>query len=225
MIRSATLALALGLPLCPHEVWIEPVLLIHFGDPGKLLTPYKPERILGLLARGAEGQQVPVTPLAIGDTGVIVRPGAAAPALVAVRWESGYRLNKDGKWQQVSAAEALAAGGFRHSQFHAKSILAWHASFSQPVGEPAEVVPLRDPLATGAGALAVQVLADGRPVAGAMWSDDHDPAAGTRTSDADGRLELPLAAGPGTQVFRLKLVTPEGGGELHRYPVLSFTRR
>jgi hypothetical protein len=207
-------------PSYAHEVWVDRVLLVHFGDVGERLDPIVPANLSRLVTLGADGAAVAAKLLPIGEVGAVVLPAGAEPALVAVAWDAGYRVKQGEKWVKAPAAEATAATGFRHTVFHSKTIFAWHPRFAQPVGHPLELVPLSDPLSSKVGGtLALRVVADGKPVAGAVIALDEPEV--SLTSDADGLITVPLAKA-GLHLLRARIAGTEGAGELNQLAVLAF---
>ena len=69
----------------------------------------------------------------------------------------------------------------------AKTVLAWNASVFKPVGQTLEIVPLAAP---AAGVLPVQVLWEGKPLAGAKIVRPHDAKAAAVETDADGKAAI-----------------------------------
>ena len=115
-----------------HDLWIDRALLVHFGDVGERLDPIVPAKLSGLVAFGADGTAVAAKILPIGEVGAVVLPEKTEPAAVGVVWDAGYRVKNGEKWAKATAEEAIAAGSFRHTVFHSKTILAWNARFAQP---------------------------------------------------------------------------------------------
>lgn len=207
-------------PAYAHDLWIDRALLVHFGDVGERLDPVDPANLSGFVAFGADGKVAAARLLPIGEVGAVVLPEAGEPAAVGVVWDAGYRVKKGEKWAKATVEEAKAAGTFRHTVFHSKTILAWNPRFAEPFGLPLELVPQGDPLAVKAGGtLKLIALVDGKPAAGVVLALDQPEV--SLTSDADGVLTVPIAKA-GLQLLSARLVGKEGNGDLSRVAVLAF---
>lgn len=203
-----------------HDLWIDRALLVHFGDVGERLDPIVPANLSGLVAFGADGAVVVAKLLPIGEVGAVVLSEKSEPAAIGVVWDAGYRVKDGEKWKKATADEAKAAGTFRHTMFHSKTILAWNARFAEPFGLPFELVPLSDPLAVKAGGtVKLRAIADGKPIAGVVLGLDEPEV--SLTSDADGVITVPIAKA-GLHLLSARLLGKEGTGDFTRVAVLAF---
>jgi uncharacterized GH25 family protein len=193
-------------PLAPHDFWIEPST--YRPAPGSVVT---------LSLRVGEqfaGDPVPrsaqlIERFVMRDREVIGRENADPAGLV--RFERGgyvvYRSKPQpleiprAKFEQFLSEEGLppAKTTEPHREvFHryAKALLGRTTDFAQPVGSRLELVPLSDPLASTP--LRVQVLFEGKPLAGALVTAMHrdDPSKRlTARTPARGTVTLPLTSG------------------------------
>jgi nickel transport protein len=207
-------------PAYAHDLWIDRALLVHFGDVGERLDPVNPANLSGFVAFGADGKAAAARLLPIGEVGAVVLAEAGEPAAVGVVWDAGYRVKKGEKWAKATAEEAKAAGTFRHSVFHAKTIFTWNARFAEPFGLPLELVPHNDPTAVRAGGtLTLTALVDGKPAAGVVLTLDQPEV--SLTSDAAGLITVPIAKA-GLHLLSARLVGKEGDGDLSCVAVLAF---
>lgn len=203
-----------------HDLWIDRALLVHFGDAGERLDPIVPANLSQLIAFGADGAGVAAKLLPIGEVGAVVLSEKSEPAAVGVVWDAGYRVKNGEKWAKATADEAKAAGTFRHTVFHSKTILSWNARFAESFGLPFELVPQSDPLTVKAGGtLKLKALVDGKPVAGVTLAL-HDSEV-SLTSDTDGIITVPIAKA-GLQLLSARLLGKEGSGDFTRVAVLAF---
>lgn len=207
-------------PAYAHDLWIDRALLVHFGDVGERLDPINPANLSGFVAFAADGKPAAAKLLPIGEVGAVVLSKAADPAAVGVVWDAGYRVKDGEKWKKTTADEAKAAGTFRHTVFHSKTILAWNPRFAEAFGLPFELVPSSDPFAVKAGGtLVLKALADGKPVAGVTLALDEPEV--SLISDANGLISVPIAKA-GLHLLSARLLGKEGTGDLTCVAVLAF---
>lgn len=91
-------------------------------------------------------------------------------------------------------------------------------NFSKPLGYKIEIIPLSNPYSLISGQpLAIQVLFDGKPLAGASvmatydtYSTDHDVYAVHAETDVEGKTEI-LIEKPGVWMIRTNHMLPEKG--------------
>lgn len=205
---AATLSLA---PALAHDVWVDRVYLVHFGDPGEKLDAFDPAKVTTARAVDASGVEIPVTLLKLAEAGVLVQPQGAAPAAISITWDGGYRVKKGEKWETTTKAEAEAAGTFRRTVISAERLFAWSSALAKPRGAGLELTADADPAAVKAGAtLAVRAWRDGKPAAGLAVTvgEDHKT---TFTSDAEGRIAVPLGAG--LQIIKSRVSETTAGAE------------
>lgn len=189
---TATLSLA---PALAHDVWVDRVYLVHFGDPGEKLDAFDPAKVTKARAVDSGGAEIPVTLLKLAEAGMLVQPQGAEPAAISVTWDGGYRIKKGEKWEAATQAEAEAAGTFRRTVISADRLFAWSSALAKPRDAGLQLTADVDPAAVKAGAtFAVRAWRDGRPAAGLAVTvgEDHKT---TFTSDAEGRVAVPLGAG------------------------------
>jgi len=193
MLMSTALAGAVH----AHDAWVEPLgeaHAIYFGHIDQR-TAFPPEKVRSVTARDAAGQPL-VTRLSPLPEGMRVDV-TGQPALFAVHYDNGH-WTKDpvsGKSVNQARTEVPGATGGSHAIKYGKTVLRWSAATSQPQGQRLEVVPLAQAMPAAGTALAVQVLWQGTPLAGARIVRMHaekDPAI---VADAQGRAEVPVIAG------------------------------
>lgn len=213
-------ALAVCLAASPfaraHDVWLEPdandfVVSVGHHDDGHMhahehghghngdeLMTYDPDRILA--ARCRRGAQTRRPAL---SSAYPVR--LTGPCDTAAVWTSSGYWSKTPYGTKPLAKDQTEAIRSWRAFYNAKRVLAWRG---QPFGMGLELVAQDDPLALGRNeTLALRVLFDGEPVAGATVN--HQGEAIGR-SDADGVVELTLH-GPGTHRIVARVERPADG--------------
>lgn len=209
-------------PVAAHETWAERVILIHYGEPGGPLDPYKPEQIAELAAIAGDGSALAVTARPVGGAAVAVASPQGDPAAVFYTMRLGHYAITGEEWKPATAEEAAAAAKSWTGSFTATSILAWHPDLARHRGRGIELVPLVDPDAVAEGRpLPVRAYRDGRPAAGVQVHQGEGVPA--LRSDAAGDLAVPLRSGH--QVIIGSFDEVAGGRTTGHIAVLSFTRR
>lgn len=222
LLASSLCITALSLaPAFAHDVWVDRVYLVHFGDPGEKLDAFDPAKVTAARAVAADGSEIPVTLLKLAEAGVLVQPQGAEPAVIAVTWDGGYRIKKGEKWEAATKAEAEASPAWRSTVIGATRLFAWNQATAKPAGKGLELVAEADPAAVKPGAtLAVRALRDGKPLPGfaVTVGEDHKT---TFTSDAEGRIAVPL--GSGLQIIKGRVSETSGAGERIQVASLAVT--
>jgi len=177
-----------------HGIWVEKrrdnleVVYAH----GAQDDAYKTEKFHGAWGYDKDGKSVPVKVQRL-DAHVRLLPTRAPATLLAVLDNGHFSQDPDGRWHNLRRAEVPGA---------TQSMRIWKYSLSimQPGAQLPELTPLRlvivpqaDPVTLKAGdTLPVQVLFDGKPVAGVKLVEDYrnmDHQASYQT-DAEGRAQV-----------------------------------
>lgn len=180
-----------------HDAWVEPLgdaYALYFGHTDQR-TAFPPEKVRSVAARDAAGQTL-VTRLSPLADGMRV-DAAGQPALFVVHYDNGH-WTKDpvsGKSVNQARTEVPGATGGSHAIKYGKSVMSWSAIAAQPQGQRLEIVPLASAMPPAGGALPVQVLWQGAPLAGARIVRMHAEKEPAIVADAQGRAEVPLIAG------------------------------
>jgi nickel transport protein len=180
-----------------HDVWIAPLAdgwALRFGhadDTG----PVDTTRLRQLAALDRRGQALKVQP--VDDQGATrLQVEGGTPVLLTVHLDNGWwsRVAEGSRPQNVAMNQLPAAVSGVHSLKYGKTVLQWTGLATRPQGHALEIVPLQpDPPRAGA-ALQVQVLHEGRPLAGARvkrGENDPEPLA----TDGAGRASLTVGTG------------------------------
>lgn len=189
-IRSilAITALALGMGAAQaHNVWLVPdaqgAYLVQFGGHEGKLESFDSSKLKAVTAYDRRGRKIDVATQAATD-GVRVKP-AREPALLAAEFDNGFFSKAEGSpmVNQPMDQNPGATSGVHAMKFH-KTVLQWGLIARKELGQAFEIVGTesRDPQA--GKPMKVQVLKDGKPVAGVRLSigEDGTPV----TSGADG---------------------------------------
>jgi nickel transport protein len=231
IVAAATLALQ-ALPAQAHGIWFAQRadrLALVYGDGAEDLDAVKRlPKISAVGGLGADGRPVAVTLEPEGRMPFVNL--AAKPAIVTATMNNGlWSKAADGQWHGKGKDEvpgatisgrfmkyathlvALPAGGTPPVAGMALQIVAAGAAFPRHKGDP----------------LTVQVLFDGKPLAGAkVWQDVvTDPDAAPLVADRDGRVTLPVR-NQGLNVVKAEHESaPVDAGKAsmtHHFATLSF---
>lgn len=179
-----------------HGVWLEMQhgqLAVVYGHGGEE-DAYDPAKLTSIAVCPMGTGCAPAATIAHETHVTLPMPEAAS--VITAAFDNGY-WSKDaaGEWQNTSMDLVLGAteGGqyLKHSIYLSGAIAGGHKA----MGLPVEIVPLADPFAMKAGdLLPVQVLMNGKPLAGAEITADYVNAvdAAPILADADGKAMVPL---------------------------------
>jgi len=181
-----------------HDAWIaiEPggpaVQFGHVGEPEAVDAT----KIRELDALDAEGRALTLARAPVERAVRLMVDGE--PALLALAYDNGYWSRSPGASASVNQprTEVPGAESSAHVVKYGKTIVKWSAIVSRPLGQALEIVPLADRAPVAGERLAVRVLWQGQPLAGARVLY-HDANARTPVVQADeaGRADLPLSKG------------------------------
>lgn len=197
-----------------HDLWIEPeaggyrVLYGHHprvSHEGARELPYAADTVKSVVCLDAAGARRPAT---VGSSSPVRIEGDCA--VLYVLTSSGYWTKTTAGTRNLRKTEAASPLAAWQSFESVKHLAAWGSAAAGPVGAPLEIVPEQDPLALRDGdKLGVRVLADGKPVAGAVVSYDGKTRGET---GPDGRVNVRVRHG-GLQLIQAAVRTPHPGPE------------
>ena len=224
--------LLLAAPLCgppavsAHDLWIEPlpggydILYGHHpqaSHEGARQVPYRAEAVKSVVCLDVAGARRP----AKADSRSPVRVMGDC-AVLYVLTSSGYWTKTTAGTKNLKKTEAVSPLSAWQSFESVKHLSTWGPAASEPIGAPLELVPTQDPLRLRDGdKLAVRVLADGKPVAGAVVRYAGKPRGET---GADGSVNVRVRHG-GLQLIQASVRTPHAGpdaDEVVHTTALSF---
>ena len=210
------LLVAVALVLLPravraHDFWLEPAAdgyVLRYGHRGAESLPIDPAKVKSIRCVEGTGAARDVRGEAIFEP-TAVKVGGRCGAISAFHDGGFTTLTPDGekplpRTQVPDAVKAWASRGF------AKWVDARAPEAQAPIGDELEIVPVTALAKARAGdKVAIRVLLQGKPVAGAVVAVDHRPIGET---DSEGVTRLRLR-GAGVQSIaaslRRPLATPE----------------
>jgi len=197
-----------------HDLWVEPlpggydILYGHHpqaSHEGARQVPYPAEAVKSVVCLDVAGARRP----AKADSRSPVRVTGDC-AVLYVLTSSGYWTKTPAGTKNVKKTVAMSPLSGWQSFESVKHLGTWGQAASEPIGSPLELVPTQDPLRLRDGdKLAVRVLADGKPVAGAVVTYDGKARGET---GADGTLNVRVRHG-GAQLVQATIRTPHAGPE------------
>jgi nickel transport protein len=197
-----------------HDLWIEPeaggyrVLYGHHpqvSHEGAREIPYVGDVVKSIVCLDAGGGRR----LAKVWAGSPVRLEGDC-AVLYVLTSSGYWTKTTAGTKNVRKTEAASPLNAWQSFESVKHVTVWGPGAASPIGAPLEIVPAQDPLSLRDGdKLGVRVLADGKPVAGAVVTYDGKARGET---GSDGTVNVRVRHG-GLQLIQAAVRTPHAGPE------------
>lgn len=197
-----------------HDLWVEPesggYRLLYGHHPqvsheGSRQIPYTPAVVKSVICLDPAGERRPAM---AGSSSPVKVEGDCA--VLYVLTSSGYWTKTPAGTKNVRKAEVVTPLGSWQSFESVKHVAQWGAGGGKPLGTALEIVPTDNPLALNDGdKLGVRVLADGRPVAGAVVTYDGKPRGET---GPDGTVNIRVKHG-GLQLIQASTRTPHAGPE------------
>lgn len=195
------LFLALGIaalaamPAQAHDAWNEARgagYAVVFGHDGKL-EEYAPAKVKELVAVDAAG-----APLKLAQTaapGGVTFTVAGKPALVTLTYDNGFWTRTTEGQKNQPKNEVAGALSASHAVKFGKTVYAWGPAATRPRGQDLEIVPLGASAPVAGKPVEVQVLWQGKPLAGATVTRVVGGPEVSAQSDAAGKAALPALAG------------------------------
>lgn len=166
-----------------HDMWLEKqgnVVKLNYGHPGAT-DPYPLERISAMSGYTDNQWKVPLQPLPV--EGEAFAYATDNYPLLTVEFDNWYWYHSDEEgWQQFRTPQTDFKGTIIEegaSYKLSKEIVYWRPFLSQPIGQRAEIVPLKDPTSLKEGdLLPIQLYLEGTlmPAADSRTSLTSDPA-------------------------------------------------
>lgn len=195
---SALVTGILAMPAMAHDVWVEARdggFTVLYGH-GTELEAYDPLKVKTLTALDAQGRSLPVSRRpATGPASVMVAIDGK-PALSTLYFDDGFWTKTEAGWKNLPKNAVQGAVLQSASYVQAgKTVYAWLPLVTQPQGLPLEIVPLRAQAPTAGSQVQVQVLWEGRPLAGAKIALPGPDKPAPAVTDAQGRASIPVVGG------------------------------
>ena len=174
-----------------HTVWLEPIgaavgeYRVVFGGHAGKVEPYKPEKLKTVEALDASGRKLSVK-RSSGGEGVRLHVDGA-PALIAMHFDNGiHTRTAEGPSVEKPMNEVPGATRATYAVKYHKTIVEWQPRVTRPLGQPFEVVPLDAAVPRAGEPVRVQVLRDGKPLAGVKLGRGEEGTASDPVTDAQG---------------------------------------
>lgn len=199
-VLPALAAAALLLPALghAHDAWVDPGpkgYAVVFGHENEH-TDFDPAKVKAITALDAQGRPLPVQQQP-ADKAVRVS-AQGQPALWVLHFDNGFwsRAPGSAESKNLPRNEVPGATSGSHAVKFGKTVVAWSPVVGRPQNHRLEIVPLATTQPAAGQSLPVQVLWEGRPLAGARLVRAGAPK-GTPPieADTDGKAQVPVVAG------------------------------
>lgn len=178
-----------------HDAWVEAgggAWVVRYGH-GDKLESYAPAKVRALAAIDARGAALPVARQAGGEA--VRATVAGRPALLTLSFDNGVWTKTTEGSKNLPKSEVPGAISATHAVKYGKTVVAWSAAVTRPQGQPLEIVPLAAGAPAAGATLPVQVLFDGKPLAGAKIARAGHGKEAPFEADGEGKALLPVVAG------------------------------
>ncbi|WP_380732940.1 DUF4198 domain-containing protein [Sinimarinibacterium flocculans] len=196
-----------------HDAWIAidgPAHAVRYGHTAAG-DPYDPAKIRQVRAWSANGDPVAVAVERSAD-GATATPASDA-AVLTLDFDNGYWSRVGGQSRNEARTVTGAAEGTQSLKY-GKTVLSWGDVVTRPLGQPLELVAVSATAPRDRQKVNVQVLHEGRPLAGArVYAGGHDDEAPV-TTDANGRAAIEVHRG--TQMLGVAHSVAHDGPEADR---------
>lgn len=184
-----------------HDAWIAArgdAYAVLYGH-GEQVEAYAPAKVKSLSALDAKGTAIAVKRQDSSDAVRATLP--QAPSLMTLHFDNGYwskTAGSDATSKNLPKNEVPGAVNAVHSVKYGKTVFAWSAAVTKPQGQRLELVPLSAAAPAAGKPLSVQVLWDGKPLAGAKLVRAEYSKEAPIEADAEGKAQVPVVAGEQT---------------------------
>lgn len=174
-----------------HTVWLEPAAestdtyrLMFGGHGGKQLT-YDPAKLRQVDATDSTGRKIAVS-RTVTPGGVLIRT-ESTPAIITLHFDNGIHTRSvSGPGVEKPMNQVPGATRATHAVKYHKTILDWSSRVTKPQGQPFEVIPLDSTPPAAGNPMKVQVLRDGKPVAGIRLGRSEEGTPKDPVTDSSG---------------------------------------
>lgn len=196
LLTGALCAALLATQASAHGLWTEQRrghIETIYGH-GAEDNAFKAEKISGAWAYDAAGRMIPVTVERLADHARL-QP-LKTPAVLGVALDNGaWSKTADGQWINQGRSQVANSTQSLHTYKYSLAIYAEGAKLPELAQLKMVILPETDPLQVGPGKLLpVQVLVDGKPMAGVELIGDYRgaPHRVSAVTDAEGRAQVPV---------------------------------
>lgn len=193
-LLCSTALLVLAGKALAHDAWIEArdqSYAVLYGHADKL-GGYAPEKVKAVAAVDAKGAVLPVGREAGPDSLRLTLKGK--PALATMHFEGGYWSKTTEGSKNLPKNEVSGALSTTHYVKYGKTIFAWGPIVMRPQGQQLEIIPLSPAAPVAGKELPVQVLWEGKPLAGAKIMRSGSKGKPVET-DAEGKVRVEVVSG------------------------------
>lgn len=198
VLLTFTVALGVAIRVFAHDAWVEPgagpVYRVLYGH--KAPEPYQPLKVTSVKALDARQQLLKFSRSQTAQ-GLSITTQGGHPSLFAVEFDNGYwvTVGKDLRNVRYSQLPPGTKGtNPSHPLKFSKTILQWQPWMTKPLGQRIEFVLAHYVVSPKAGSLLqLQLLLDGKPLAGQMVENNSDEQ-GPKT-DANGQVSVQVVKG------------------------------
>ncbi|MEN3363310.1 MAG: hypothetical protein V7606_584 [Burkholderiales bacterium] len=189
---------ALSVPAHAHDAWTEARgegYAVVFGHDGKL-EKYAPSKVKAIAAVDAKGAALNVKQQTVAE--VVTFTVAGKPVLATLRYDNGFWSKTTDGSKNLPKNEVPGAISGSHAVKFGKTLYTWAPAVTKPQGQQLEIVPLSATAPAAGKTMPVQVMWQGKPLAGAKVvraDTDQAPVA----TDAQGKAAV--AVGTGRQML------------------------
>ncbi|WP_020656461.1 DUF4198 domain-containing protein [Massilia niastensis] len=200
-IQRNPLALVLGIAALSslsaqaHDAWTETRgagYAVVFGHDGKL-EEYDPAKVKQLAAVTGSGAPLKVAQAA-GSSGVTFTL-AGKPALVTLNYDNGFWTKTTDGQKNLPKNEVPGAISASHALKFGKTVYAWGPAAIKAQGQDLEIVPLSAKAPVAGKPVEVQVMWQGKPLAGAKITRVIGGPEISALTDASGKASLATVTG------------------------------
>jgi nickel transport protein len=195
VLGAAALLLAHSPDSVAHDAWIEiegPGHAIRYGHPDKI-EAYDSTKVKGVAALDERAKPVKTRVETSADHATVM-PGAPA-SLLLLDFDNGYWSKTADGWKNKPRTEVSDATESSHSLKFGKTVLVWGPAVTKPTRQRLEIVPLSARVPREGESLAVQVLFEGKPLAGASIGNGQHDKENPLSADAAGKASLAIHKG------------------------------
>ena len=191
-----------------HDAWIEPReggFQVVFGHDDKL-EPAAAAKIKSLAAINASGVALPVK-IDAGDSPKFTVGGQ--PTLLTLHYDNGFWSKTTEGSKNLPRNEVPGAISSSHAVKFGKTLVGWGVAITKAQGQQLEIVPFVGEAPSIGGSVQVQVLWNGKPLAGAkLKSSEYSGTDKDIVANAEGKAAVPVVKGRNTIQVAHKLELP-----------------
>jgi nickel transport protein len=195
MPLAIALAAVFSMPAYAHDAWSEArgaSYAVVFGHDGKL-EDYAPTKVKEIVAVDANGALLKVTQTATANGVTFALAGK--PALVTLNYDNGFWSKTTAGLKNLPKNQVPGAIGASHAVKFGKTVYAWGPAVMNARGQDLEIVPVSSNAPVAGKPLAVQVMWQGKPLAGAKIARVEGGPETSALTDASGKATLAVVRG------------------------------